>query len=164
MRKITTMMMKRLGDAIGGHQTPEDDEWGRIRSKNGSSKAVKMEGSRAYARRTLGCDNPTDPPMIKVPFLTALAAEQVAKHISDKEILQLVPLHARLIQGTGIKRKNDKGEGEWSPTHIEQKKKKAGGIKDNILENDEDITLGDNTKTGKNETTTKKYMNKDDKN
>ena len=93
-----------------------------------------------------------------------LAVEQVANHISDKDILQLAPLHARLLQGTGIKRKKDKGEGERSPTRVEHKKKKTGEIRDSLLENDEDIILGDNTKTGKNATTTKECMEKDDKN
>ena len=53
----------------------EDDGWGKIGNNNGSTKAVKTKGSWAYARRTLSCDNPTNPPTIKVPFLTSLAAK-----------------------------------------------------------------------------------------
>ena len=96
--------------------------------------------------------------------LTALAAEQVAKPISGTDILQLAPIHVELIQGTGIKRKTARGEGEWSPTHVEQKKKKASEIEDNLLENNENISLGYITKTGKNATTMDKCMEKDDKN
>ena len=143
----------------------EDDGWGKIRNNNGSTKAIKTKGSWAYARRTLSCDNPsTDPPTIKVPSLTVLAAEQVANHISGTDILQLAPIHAELIQGTGIKMKTARGEGEWSPTHVEQKKEKASEIKGNLLDNDEAVCLCDNPESGKSATITKECMNKDDKN
>ena len=85
----------------------EDGGWGRIRSNNGSTRAIKTKGSWAFARRTLA----TDPPTIKLPSLAVLAAEQVAKVISDKDMLQLAPIHAELIRRTGIKRKKEKGEG-----------------------------------------------------
>ena len=53
----------------------EDGGWGRIRSNNGSTRAMKTKGSWEFARRTLSCENPTDPPTIKLPSLTGLAAE-----------------------------------------------------------------------------------------
>ena len=99
-----------------------------------------------------------------MPSLTVLVAEQVAKHILGTDILQLVPIHAELIQGTGIKRRTVRGEGGLSPTHVEQKKKKASEIEGNLLDNDEAICLCDNPESGKNATITKECMNKDDKN
>ena len=63
---------------------------------------------------TLSCNNPTDPPRIELPSLVVLATKQVAVYISEEVILKLAPLHANLICGTGIKRKEDKGKGEWS--------------------------------------------------
>jgi hypothetical protein len=89
----------------------EDGGWGRIRSNNGSTRAMKTKGSWAFARRTLSCENPTDPPTIKVTSLTVLAAKQVATIISDKDMRQLAPIHAELIRKTGIKRKREKEEG-----------------------------------------------------
>ena len=89
----------------------DDGGWGRIRSNHGSTRAMKTKGSWAFARHTLSCENATDPPTIKLPSLTVLAAEQVAKIISDKDMRQLAPIHAELIRKTGIKRKKEKGEG-----------------------------------------------------
>ena len=89
----------------------EDGGWGRIRSNNGSTREMKTKGSWAFARRTLSCKYPTDPPIIKVTSLTVLSAKQVAKIISDKDMRQLAPIHAELIRKTGIKRKREKGEG-----------------------------------------------------
>ena len=108
----------------------DDGGWGRIRSNNGSTRAMKTKGSWAFARRTLGGETATNPPTIKLPSLTVLAAEQVAKVISDKDMLQLAPIHAELIRKTGIKRKKEKGKGRGgsSPTEVEKKKKKAGEI------------------------------------
>ena len=68
-------------------RAPEDDVWGKIRNNNGSTREITTKGLWAYARRTLSCNNPTDPPTIKVPSLTALVAEQVAKHISGSDFL-----------------------------------------------------------------------------
>ena len=144
--------------------TAEDGGWGRICSNNGSTRAMKMKGSWAYVRCTLSCENPTNTPTIKVPSLKVLAAEQVAKNISEKDMLQLAPILAELIQKTGIKRKKAKGEGGWSPTHIEQKKKKAGELEGKNLDNDEAITLRDSTKSGNNATINKECKDKDDKN
>ena len=109
----------------------EDGGWGRIRINNGSTKAMKTKGSWTFAGRTLSCENATDPPAIKLPSLTMLAAEQVAKIISDKDMLQLAPIHAEMIRKTGIKRKKEKEEGGCSPTEVEKRKKKAGEIKGN---------------------------------
>ena len=96
----------------------DDGGWGRIRSNNGSTRAIKTKGSWAFARRTLSGETTTNlvagqrsPSTIKVPSLTVLAAEKVAKVISDKEMLQLAPIHTELIRRTGIKRKNEKAEG-----------------------------------------------------
>ena len=102
------------------HQSaPVDDGWGWIRSTNGSGKPLKTKGSSSYTRRTLSCDNPTDPPRIEVPSLVVLAAKQVAAHTLDQENLKLAPLHANLIHGMGIKREREKGKSEWSPTPVQ---------------------------------------------
>ena len=118
----------------------DDGGWGRIRPNNGSTRAIKTKGSWAFARRTLS-DETT---------LTVLAAEQVAKVISDKEMLQLAPIHTELIRRTGIKRKNEETEEGASPKEGEKKKKKAGENAGN------DITLSENTKSRSNETINKK--------
>ena len=123
----------------------EDGRWGRIRSNNGSTRAMKTKGSWAFARRTLSCETATNPPTIKLPSLTVLAAEQVAKVISDKEMLQLAPIHTELIRRTGIKRKNEEIEEGASPKEGEKKKKKAGENAGN------DITLNENAKSRSNE-------------
>ena len=136
----------------------EDGGWGRIRSNNGSTRAIKTKGSWAFARRTLA----TDPPAIKLPSLAVLAAKQVAKVISDKDMLQLAPIHAELVRRTGIKRKKEKGEGGSSPTEVEKKKKKAGEIAGNQLANHDDITLHDNTKSRSNATINKEGNDKND--
>lgn len=134
----------------------DDGGWGRIRPNNGSTRAIKTKGSWAFARRTLSGETTTNlvagqrsPSTIKVPSLTVLAAEQVAKVISDKEMLQLAPIHTELIRRTGIKRKNEKAEGGASPKEGEKKKKKAGENAGN------DITLSENTKSRSNETINK---------
>ena len=113
----------------------DDGGWGRIRPNNGSTRAIKTKGSWAFARRTLS-DKTT---------LTVLAAEQVAKVISDKEMLELAPIHTELIRRTGIKRKNEETEEGASPKEGEKKKKKAGENTDN------DITLNENAKSRSNE-------------
>ena len=136
--------------------------WGRIRTNNGSTRAIKTKGSWAFARRTLSCETATNPPTIKLPSLTVLADEQVAKVISDKDMLQLAPIHAELIRRTGIKRKNEKGEGGSSPTEVGKKKKKAGEIESNQLANHDDITLHDNTKSRSNATINKEGNDKND--
>ena len=123
----------------------EDGGWGRIRSNNGSTRAMKTKGSWAFARRTLSCNTATDPPAIKLPSLTVLAAEQVAKIISDKDMLQLAPIHAELIRKTGIKRKTEKERGVCSPTEVEKRKKKNGESKNDQLDNYEATALHDNT-------------------
>ena len=107
----------------------EDDGWGKIHNINGSTRAIKTKGSWAYARRTLSCDNPTGPPTIKVPSLTVLAAEQVAKHISGTDILKLAPIHAELIQGTGIKRKTPRGGGGGHQPTLDKKRKRVANSK-----------------------------------
>ena len=56
-------------------RAPVDDGWGRIRSINGSVKTLKTKGLWVYARHTLTCDYPNDPPRINIPSITALAAE-----------------------------------------------------------------------------------------
>jgi hypothetical protein len=131
----------------------EDGGWGRIRGNNDSTRAMKTKGSWAFARRTISCntapDPPAttepDPPAIRLPFLTVLAAEQVAKIISDKDMLQLAPIHAELIRKTGLKRKTEKESGECSPTEVEKRKKKYGESKNNQLDNYERKALSDNT-------------------
>ena len=52
-----------------------------------------------------------DPPRMEVRSLTVLAAEQVAAHIPEEDILKLAPLHVNLIRVTGIKWKEKKGKG-----------------------------------------------------
>jgi hypothetical protein len=140
----------------------EDGGWGRIRSNNGSTRAMKTKGSWAFARRTLSCENPTDPPTIKVTSLTVLAAKQVATIISDKDMRQLAPIHAELIRKTGIKRKREKGEGGASPTKVEKEKEKSTKSKGNQLDNNDDITLHDNNKSRSNATINKEGNDKTD--
>ena len=134
----------------------EDGGWGRIRGNNGSTRAMKKKGSWAFARRTLSCntvpDPPAitapDPPAIRLPSLTVLAAEQVAKIISDKDMLQLASIHAELIRKTGIKRKTEKESGVCSPTEVEKRKKKNGeskNDKNDQLDNYEATALRENT-------------------
>ena len=92
-----------------------------------------------------------------------LAAEQVAKIISDKDMLQLAPIHTELIRKTGIKRKKEKEWGVCPPTEVEKRKKKAGEIKDNQLDNNEATALRDNTKSRRNSKMNKEGNDKNDK-
>ena len=71
--------------------------------------------------------------MMEIRSLAVLAAEQAATHIPEEEILKLAPLHVNLICVTGIKRKENKGTGELSPTPA-QMKKKPRTIKEEKLE------------------------------
>ena len=56
--------------------SPVDEEWGWIRSTDGSANLFITKGLWAYARRTLSCDNPMDPPTIEVRSLDVLAANK----------------------------------------------------------------------------------------
>ena len=139
--------------AESNRRMAEDGGWGRIRSNNGSTRTMKTKGSWAFARRTISCNSAPDPPAttepdppaIRLPSLTVLAAEQVAKIISDKDMLQLAPIHAELIRKTGIKRKTEKESGVCSPTEVEKRKKKNGESKNEQLDNYEATALHDNT-------------------
>ena len=81
----------------------------------------KTNGSWAYTRRTLSCDNPMDPPTTEIPSLVVLATEQVVAHISGEVVLKIAPLHENLIHSMGTKRKEDKEKGEGSPTPTQPK-------------------------------------------
>ena len=101
-----------------------DEGWGRLRGNNSSYGPFRTKGSWAYVRRTLSCNVPSvDPPRTEVRSLAVLAAEQVAAHMSEEDVLKLAPLHVYLIRSTGIKRKQDKGKGERVPTPTQTQKK-----------------------------------------
>ena len=85
----------------------------------------------------------------------------MATHISEEDILKLAPLHVNLIHDTGIKRKEDKGKIEWSPTPAQLKKKKARKNKQNQLEKSGDVTLGNITKNGKPAATLEEVIDRD---
>ena len=98
---------------------------------------------------------------MEIRSLAVLAAEQVAAHISEEDILKLAPLHVNLIRGMRIKRKKDKGKGKWSPTAAQPKKKKTRKNEQDLLENSGGIRLGNITNTGKPATTLDKRIEKD---
>ena len=52
-----------------------------------------------------------------------LAAEEVATHLPEEEVMNPAPLHMHLICGMGIKWKMDTGKGERSPTPPQERKK-----------------------------------------
>ena len=97
---------------------PVDEGWGCLRGSGSSTRPFKTKGSWAYARRALSCNVPSvDPPRTEVRSLAVLAAEQVAAHMSEEDVLKLAPLHVNLICSTRMKwKQQDRGKGEWSPT------------------------------------------------
>ena len=89
-----------------------------------------------------------DPPTIEIRSLAVLADKQVTTHISEEDVLKLAPLHVNLIHGTRMKRKNNKGNGEWSQTAAQPKKEEGQKKEQDLLENSGGIKPGNINKTG----------------
>ena len=53
---------------------------------------------------------------MEVRPLAVLVAEQVATHTPEEEVMKLAKNHMNLINGTGEKRKEDKGKDATPPT------------------------------------------------
>ena len=89
-----------------------------------------------------------------------MVAEQVAAHISEEDIFKLAPIHAEMIRVTGIKRREIKEKGESSPT-TPLLLKKMKKIKEEVLREGGEKTLGNVAALGKPSITTNERLQKD---